>query len=243
MLRPLTDLRMDADPFGLTDFRSLLYDRSITVAPVRGTKVTPFGPDQKRRRRLLTSDKSSVSQRLPMNVATASTARSRTRPTPTKRRSAPSWIYQHPILRTGAEYDFPHQLAAVCHVRRARPGTTIPRFLWQSVIVVRGENGESGLSITSAAIGLAVARWAKGSLGRRITPYMRDLRSRRSLVGVPIRRFPWARHGKHGLVPLDTKCHGFIFVRFEAGLPSVREMAAPIPRAAATGWKSCASGR
>ena len=47
--------------------------------------------------------------------------------------------------------------------------------------------------------------------------------------GFPIaRRFPALDMGRHGLAPLDLEVFmGFIFVRLEPGLPSVREMAAP----------------
>jgi phenylpropionate dioxygenase-like ring-hydroxylating dioxygenase large terminal subunit len=71
----------------------------------------------------------------------------------------------------------------------------------------------------------------KGNCGRRITcpyhawTYALDGR----LVGVPNREsFRGLDTARHGLAPLEHEIFmGFIFVRFEPGLPSVREMAAP----------------
>ena len=71
----------------------------------------------------------------------------------------------------------------------------------------------------------------KGHCGKRITcgyhawTYALDGR----LIGVPQRdAFRGLDVGKHGLAALDLEVFmGFIFVRFAAGLPSVREMAAP----------------
>ena len=71
----------------------------------------------------------------------------------------------------------------------------------------------------------------KGHCGGRITcPYHAwTLFARRTLVGVPHREtFRDFHPDQHGLVSLEQEIFmGFIFVRFEPGLPSVREMAAP----------------
>ena len=56
-----------------------------------------------------------------------------------------------------------------------------------------------------------------------------DLRPRRAPVAIPQKEaFKGLDFGRHGLVPVEQEIYlGFIFVRFEPGLPSVKEMAAP----------------
>jgi carnitine monooxygenase subunit len=149
--------------------------------------------------------------------------------------SLPAWIYHDPeFFELEQRTIFRTSWQLVCHV------SDVPRagdyhsfdFLGESVIVVRGEDGEvRGFHNVCRHRAARLLDGPKGHCGRRITcpyhawTYALDGR----LVGVPNRdAFPGLDTGKHGLVPLEHEVFmGFIFVRFEAGLPSVREMAAP----------------
>jgi phenylpropionate dioxygenase-like ring-hydroxylating dioxygenase large terminal subunit len=149
--------------------------------------------------------------------------------------SLPAWIYhdaeffereKHAILRTSWQI--------VCHVSDVpRPGDFHSfDFLGESIIVLRGEDGElRSFHNVCRHRAARLLDGSKGHCGRRITcqyhawTYALDGR----LVGVPDRSaFPDLDTGRHGLVPLEHEVFmGFIFVRLEPGLPSVREMAAP----------------
>jgi phenylpropionate dioxygenase-like ring-hydroxylating dioxygenase large terminal subunit len=149
--------------------------------------------------------------------------------------SLPAWIYRdaefferekHAIFRTSWQI--------VCHVSDVpRPGDFHSfEFLGESIIVVRGDAGEvRAFHNVCRHRAARLLDGSKGHCGRRITcqyhawSYGLDGR----LVGVPDRNaFPHLDTGRHGLVPVEHEVFmGFIFVRLEPGLPSVREMAAP----------------
>jgi phenylpropionate dioxygenase-like ring-hydroxylating dioxygenase large terminal subunit len=155
--------------------------------------------------------------------------------------SLPAWIYRDPeFFELEKELIFRSSWQIVCHLN------DVPRcgdyhsfdFLGQSVLVLRGEDGEVR-SFHNACRHRAARLLdeSKGHCGRRITcPYHAwtyGLDGR--LLTVPQRNdFRGLDRGRHGLVPLEQEIFmGFVFVRLsraaggEAGTPSVREMAAP----------------
>jgi phenylpropionate dioxygenase-like ring-hydroxylating dioxygenase large terminal subunit len=163
--------------------------------------------------------------------------------------SLPAWIYRDPeFFELEKELIFRPSWQIVCHLSDIpRPGDYHSfEFLGQSLIVLRGEDGEVR-SFHNACRHRAARLLdeAKGHCGRRITcPYHAwtyGLDGR--LLAVPQRNdFEGLERGNFGLVPLEQEIFmGFIFVRFaspaagseatlpgsESRIPSVREMAAP----------------
>ena len=146
----------------------------------------------------------------------------------------------------------------VCHL------SDIPRsgdfhtfeFLGESLVVMRTEDG--GVRAFHNVCRHRAARLldgTKGHCGKLITcPYHAwtySLDGR--LVAVPQKdSFKGLDTARHGLAMLEHEVFlGFVFVRFEPGLPSVRDMAAPylhemkpLPlRGAACPWGACRCGR
>jgi phenylpropionate dioxygenase-like ring-hydroxylating dioxygenase large terminal subunit len=149
--------------------------------------------------------------------------------------SLPAWIYHDPEFfeREKAEI-FRKSWQIVCHSSDVpRPGDFHSlEFLGESIVVLRGDDGEvRAFHNVCRHRAARLLDGSKGHCGRRITcpyhawTYALDGR----LVGVPDRQaFPGLDASRHGLAPLDIEVFmGFIFVRLEPGLPSVREMAAP----------------
>lgn len=149
--------------------------------------------------------------------------------------SLPAWIYHDPeFFERERAAIFRQSWQVVCHVSDVpRPGDFHSlEFLGESLVVLRGDDNE--LRAFHNVCRHRAARLldgSKGHCGRRITcpyhawTYALDGR----LVGVPDRQaFPTLDTTRHGLAPLDLEVFmGFVFVRLEPGLPSVREMAAP----------------
>ncbi len=147
----------------------------------------------------------------------------------------PAWIYSDPdFFELEKRTIFRTSWQLVCHVNDVpKPGDYHSfDFLGESVIVVRGDDGQvRSFHNVCRHRASRLLDGPKGSCGRRITcpyhawTYALDGR----LVGVPHRQtFSELDTSKHGLAPLDQEIFmGFVFVRFEPGLPSVREMAAP----------------
>jgi phenylpropionate dioxygenase-like ring-hydroxylating dioxygenase large terminal subunit len=156
--------------------------------------------------------------------------------------SLPAWIYRDPeFFELEKELIFRPSWQIVCHVN------DVPRagdyhsleFLGQSIIVLRGEDGQ--VRSFHNACRHRAARLLDGSqghCGRRLTcPYHAwtyGLDGR--LLTVPQRAdFQALDRDRHGLAPLEQEIFlGFIFVRLaygpqesEIGMPGVREMAAP----------------
>lgn len=156
--------------------------------------------------------------------------------------SLPAWIYRDPeFFELEKELIFRPSWQIVCHVN------DVPHcgdyhsfdFLGQSIIVLRGEDGQ--IRSFHNACRHRAARLldeTRGHCGRRITcPYHAwtyGLDGR--LLAVPQRNdFKGLDRERHGLVPLEQEVFmGFVFVRLVgspaddvAPLPSVREMAAP----------------
>jgi phenylpropionate dioxygenase-like ring-hydroxylating dioxygenase large terminal subunit len=149
--------------------------------------------------------------------------------------SLPAWIYHDAeFFEREQQAIFRNAWQLVCHLSDIpHPGDFHTfEFLGESVVVLRAEEGA-----VRAFHNVCRHRAARlldgpsGHCGRRITcpyhawTYALDGR----LIAVPQReRFPGLDTAQHGLQPLEHEVYmGFIFVRFAAGLPSVREMAAP----------------
>ena len=149
--------------------------------------------------------------------------------------SLPAWIYHDPeFFEVEKQAIFRTCWQLVCHL------SDIPKtgdyhlldILGESVIALRGEGGSVRAFYNVCRHRASRLLDApKGHCGKRITcpyhawTYALDGR----LVGVPFRdKFQGLDVARHGLVPLEHEVFmGFVFVRFEAGLPSVREMMAP----------------
>jgi len=148
----------------------------------------------------------------------------------------PGWIYSDPeFFELEKKHIFRTSWQLVCHVSDVpEPGDYhCLDLLGESVVVVRG--ADRNLRAFHNVCRHRASRLVDGPkghcVGGRITcpyhawSYSFDGR----LVGVPhkdtFRNFDTSRHG---LIQLEQEVFmGFIFVRFESGLPSVREMAAP----------------
>jgi len=149
--------------------------------------------------------------------------------------SLPAWIYHDPeFFEREQAAIFRKSWQVVCHVSDVpRPGDFHSLdFLGESLVVLRGDDNEvRGFHNVCRHRAARLLDGSKGHCGRRITcpyhawTYALDGR----LVGVPDRgAFPTLDTARHGLAPLELEVFmGFIFVRLEPGLPSVREMAAP----------------
>ncbi len=149
--------------------------------------------------------------------------------------SLPAWIYRDPeFFELEKLTVFRSSWQLVCHQN------DVPEvgdyhsfdFLGESVITLRGEDRQvRSFHNVCRHRASRLLDGAKGHCGRRITcPYHAwtyGLDGR--LLAVPQRdAFQGLDTSKHGLAPLEQEIFmGFIFVRFEPGLLSVREMAAP----------------
>ncbi|HZO21482.1 MAG TPA: aromatic ring-hydroxylating dioxygenase subunit alpha [Steroidobacteraceae bacterium] len=149
--------------------------------------------------------------------------------------SLPAWIYHDPeFFELEKQMIFRQSWQIVCHqsdVPEAGDYHSL-EFLGESVIVLRGEDGEVRAFHNACRHRAAkLLDGPRGHCGRRITcPYHAwtyGLDGR--LLTIPQREaFKGLDKARHGLVPLEHEVFlGFIFVRFAPGLPSVREMAAP----------------
>jgi phenylpropionate dioxygenase-like ring-hydroxylating dioxygenase large terminal subunit len=149
--------------------------------------------------------------------------------------SLPAWIYHDPeFFELEKRTIFRSAWQLVCHVNDVRAAGDFHsfEFLGESAIVVRADNGDvRAFHNVCRHRAARILDGPKGNCGRRITcpyhawTYALDGR----LVGVPNREsFRGLETARHGLAELEHEIFmGFIFIRFEPGLPSVREMAAP----------------
>lgn len=149
--------------------------------------------------------------------------------------SLPAWIYRDPeFFALERERIFRTSWQLVCHVN------DIPQrgdfhtfdFLGQSVVTVRGDDGEiRSFHNVCRHRAARLLDGPKGHCGRRITcpyhawTYATDGR----LIALPqCDAFQGLDRQRHRLVSLEQEIFfGFVFVRFAPGAPSVREMAAP----------------
>ena len=149
--------------------------------------------------------------------------------------SLPAWIYHDAdFFEAEKRVVFRGSWQLVCHLN------DIPQcgdyhcldFLGESLMVLRGEDGAvRGFHNVCRHRASRLLDGSSGNCGSRITcpyhhwTYALDGR----LVGVPhLKTFPGLDTRQHGLAPLEHEVFmGFIFVRLQPGLPSVREMMAP----------------
>ncbi|HEY5757779.1 MAG TPA: aromatic ring-hydroxylating dioxygenase subunit alpha [Steroidobacter sp.] len=147
----------------------------------------------------------------------------------------PAWIYRDPdFFELEKRTIFRTSWQLVCH------GSDMPNpgdyhcfdMLGESIVSVRGRDGEiRSFHNVCRHRASRLLDGQKGHCGGRITcPYHAwtySLDGR--LIGVPHREtFRDLKPELHGLAPLEQEIYmGFIFVRLEPGLPSVREMLAP----------------
>lgn len=156
-------------------------------------------------------------------------------PTDTASVGLPAWIYSDPdFFELEKRTIFRTSWQLVCH------GSDLPNpgdyhcfdMLGESIVAVRGRDGEiRSFHNVCRHRASRLVDGPKGHCGGRITcPYHAwtySLDGR--LIGVPHREtFRDLKPELHGLVPLEQEIFmGFVFVRLEPGLPSVREMLAP----------------
>ncbi|HEY0680860.1 MAG TPA: aromatic ring-hydroxylating dioxygenase subunit alpha [Steroidobacter sp.] len=147
----------------------------------------------------------------------------------------PAWIYRDPdFFELEKRSIFRTSWQLVCH------GSDIPNqgdyhcfdLLGESIVSVRGRDGAiRSFHNVCRHRASRLLDGPKGHCGGRITcPYHAwsySLDGR--LIGVPHREtFGDLNPEQHGLAPLEQEIFmGFIFIRLEPGLPSVREMLAP----------------
>jgi phenylpropionate dioxygenase-like ring-hydroxylating dioxygenase large terminal subunit len=149
--------------------------------------------------------------------------------------SLPAWIYHDAeFFEREQTAIFRKSWQVACHVSDVpRPGDFHSLdFLGESLLVLRGDDGQlRGFHNVCRHRAARLVDGSKGHCGGRITcpyhawSYALDGR----LVGVPQRQaFPGLNAERHGLASVELEVFmGFVFVRLEPGLPSVREMAAP----------------
>ncbi|MBS0418584.1 MAG: aromatic ring-hydroxylating dioxygenase subunit alpha [Proteobacteria bacterium] len=149
--------------------------------------------------------------------------------------SLPAWIYRDPeFFELEKQLIFRQAWQLVCHQNDVpKPGDYHSfEFMGESIITLRGDDGQ--IRSFHNACRHRAARLldgSKGQCGRRITcPYHAwtyGLDGR--LVAIPQKEaFKGLDFGRHGLVAVEQEIYfGFVFIRFEPGLPSVKEMAGP----------------
>jgi phenylpropionate dioxygenase-like ring-hydroxylating dioxygenase large terminal subunit len=149
--------------------------------------------------------------------------------------SLPSWIYHDPeFFEMEKRAIFRRAWQVVCHISDIpKPGDYHSfELMGELVITVRGEDGRVR-SFHNACRHRAARLLddTKGHCGRRITcPYHAWTYGLDGhLVAIPQREtFEGLDFARHGLAPVEQEILlGFVFIRFEPGLPSVKEMAAP----------------
>ncbi|HEX9706710.1 MAG TPA: aromatic ring-hydroxylating dioxygenase subunit alpha [Steroidobacteraceae bacterium] len=149
--------------------------------------------------------------------------------------SLPGWIYWDlEFFELEKQSIFKKAWHLVCHLNDV-PGTGDYQtfdFLGESILTVRGDDGRvRSFHNVCRHRASRLVDGTHGNCGRRITcpyhawTYATDGR----LVGVPMRsNYPGLEPARYGLAPLEQEIwHGFIFVRFAPGLPSVQDQMAP----------------
>lgn len=148
--------------------------------------------------------------------------------------SLPGWVYRDPeFFAAEAARVLRAAWQVVCHVSDVpAPGDWHSLdYLGESIIVVRGDDHEvRAFANVCRHRGSRLLDGASGCARRLVCPYHAwtyALDGR--LVGLPGRReYPGLQLADHGLVPVELELwQGFVFVRLEAGGPSVAAMMAP----------------
>jgi carnitine monooxygenase subunit len=155
-------------------------------------------------------------------------------PDPDDDLSLPGWLYFDPEFYAVECARFLRQAPqVVCHVNEIpAPGDWRSfDYLGESVIVVRGEDGEvRAFANVCRHRGSRLVDGNAGCAKKLVCPYHAwayELDGR--LSGVPMKaQYPGLDTAKLGLVPIAMELwHGFVFVTLEPGAPSVAEMMAP----------------
>lgn len=147
----------------------------------------------------------------------------------------PGWIYRDPeFFELEKRSIFRTSWQLVCHSNDIPDVGDYHRFdlLGESVITVRGKDRQlRSFHNVCRHRASRLLDGQKGNCGKLIAcPYHHWSYSLEGkLIGVPQRTsFRNLDMDRHGLAVLEQEIYmGFVFVRFEPGLPSVREMAAP----------------
>lgn len=148
--------------------------------------------------------------------------------------SLPGWLYFDREFFEAEKAAFLRAAPqVVCHTNEIpQPGDwRTLEYLGESVIVIRGDDGEvRAFSNVCSHRGSRVVSGGAGCARRLTCPYHAwtyGLDGR--LIGVPHRSdYPGLDTSTLGLVPVELEAwHGFLFVRLEAGGPSVAAMMAP----------------
>lgn len=147
----------------------------------------------------------------------------------------PGWIYRDPeFFELEKRSIFRTSWQLVCHSNDIPEVGDYHRFdlLGESVVTVRGKDSKlRSFHNVCRHRASRLLDGQKGNCGKLIAcPYHHWSYSLEGkLVGVPQRAsFRNLDMDRHGLMALEQEIYmGFVFVRFEPGLPSVREMAAP----------------
>jgi phenylpropionate dioxygenase-like ring-hydroxylating dioxygenase large terminal subunit len=155
-------------------------------------------------------------------------------PDPLDDMSLPGWLYHDPEFFEAEKKAFLRAAPqVVCHESEIRePGEWRSlEYLGESVIVIRGDDGEiRAFSNVCRHRGSRIVDGHGGCAKVLTCPYHAWSYSREGqLVGVPHRsEYPGLETDKLGLVPLAVETwRGFLFVALEPGAPSVAEMMAP----------------
>jgi phenylpropionate dioxygenase-like ring-hydroxylating dioxygenase large terminal subunit len=148
--------------------------------------------------------------------------------------SLPGWLYHDAEFFEAEKKAFLRAAPqVVCHESEiAAPGEWRSlEYLGESVIVIRGDDGEPrAFANVCRHRGSRLVDGTGGCAKVLTCPYHAWSYSRDGrLVGVPHRsEYPGLRTEDHGLVPVALEnWHGFLFVTLEPGAPSVAEMMAP----------------
>jgi len=149
--------------------------------------------------------------------------------------SLPAWMYTDPVFfERERRTIFRTAWQVVCHLNDVPNAGDYQAFdfLGERVLTIRGDDGEvRSFHNVCRHRASRLADGNQGNCGHRIVcPYHAwSYRLDGRLANVP----PWQGfdgldQAKHGLKPIEQEIFlGFVFVRFEPGLPSVAEMFAP----------------
>jgi len=149
--------------------------------------------------------------------------------------SLPGWIYWDPeFFELEKQTIFKKAWQLVCHVSDVPEKGDFHTFdiLGESILSLRGDDRQvRSFHNVCRHRASRLVDGSSGNCGRRLTcpyhawTYSTDGR----LVGVPMRsNYPGLDPAQYGLAPIEQEIwHGFIFVRFAPGLPSVKDQMAP----------------
>lgn len=148
--------------------------------------------------------------------------------------SLPGWVYHDPeYFRVEMARLIRPAWQIVCHANDIRgPGDwrTLD-ILGESILAIRGDDGQArAFANVCRHRGSRLLDGVAGCAKRLTCPYHAwTYASDGRLVAVPSREdYPGLEADKLGLIPVEIEdWHGFLFVRLEAGGPSVAEMMAP----------------